>query len=123
MVKLVETKRAAEGTPAEEEYKKWCSTGIVEEYGMYVSRQREALQEMRPGAKGWWAKCRRLLQQKSTNLSIPALRDSYDKWVRDAKGKANLFLSAFSKKCKLAAIEANDYPKWSLRGGSRRREP
>jgi hypothetical protein len=109
VVKLVEAKHAAEGTPAEEEYNKRCSAGIVEEYCKYVSREREALQEMRPGAKGWWAKCRRLLQQKSTISSIPALRDSYDKWVLDAKSKANLFVSAFSKKCKLTATEVNDY--------------
>ena len=122
VAKLVESKHTAEGTAEEEECKRLCSTGIVEEFGKYVSRERKALQEMRRGAKAWWAGIWRLLQQKSAISSIPALRDSENRWVLDAKTKANLFVSTLSKKCQLGTTETNHYSELESSGYTPQRE-
>ena len=53
---------------------------------------------MPKGAKAWWSKSRRLMQKKGVVSSIPALKDSDNKWVLHAEDKADLFVDIFTKK-------------------------
>ncbi len=55
------------------------------------------LQDMPKGAKAWWSRSRRLMQKKGMVSSIPALKNTENQWVLDAKEKANLFGDTFSK--------------------------
>jgi hypothetical protein len=64
---------------------------------------------MPQGCKNWWTKSRHLLNRKTTVSSIPALRDPTNTWVLEAKYKADLFVSTFSSKYKMADAEENDY--------------
>ena len=73
----------------------------MEEYGRYVSKEREDLQSLLPrGVKGWWIKARRLMQKRGATSSIPALRDDSGKWFLDAESKANLSAATSSRKYK-----------------------
>ena len=53
VLRLVQAKMAAEGTDAEADSRKRCSTCIMEEYGKFVAAERIKLQAMPKGAKGW----------------------------------------------------------------------
>ena len=86
-----------------------CSRVILEEYGNYVNREREALQRLPRGKKEWWARSRRLLQKRGTLSSIPALKDSDGKWEHEAAVKADLSVRSLSKKHRLAADVPNEY--------------
>ena len=52
VLRLVREKLAAQGTDAEAECRKRCSTCIIEEYGKFVAKERTHLQAMPKGAKG-----------------------------------------------------------------------
>ena len=81
----------------------------MEEYGKFVARERSSLRDLPRGAKAWWSRSRRLLQTKAAVSSVPALKDTGNKWVLQAEDKANLFVDTFSKKCFLNAVEVNEY--------------
>ena len=72
-------------------------------------KEKRNLQDMPKGAKAWWSRSRRLMQKKGMVSSIPALKNTENKWVLDAKDKADLYVETFSKKCYLNAAEDNDY--------------
>ena len=111
VLQLVREKMAAEGTAKIEECRKRCSACIMEEYGKYIIKEKRSLQDMPKGAKAWWSRSRRLIQKKGVVSSIPALKNTENQWVLDAKEKANLFGDTFSKKCFLNPAEDNEYTK------------
>ena len=86
-----------------------CSEAVMREYHAYISRERAQLQDMPRGKKSWWRRFRLLLQKSSAVASIPALKGPDDKWVLEAKAKADLFVDTFSKKFVLRAAEITDY--------------
>ena len=109
VIGLVAAKRAAEGTDWELECRNQCSIGIMEEYGRYVSKEREDLQSLPRGVNGWWTKAQRLMQMRGATSSIPALRDDSGKWFLDAESKANLLAATLSRKYKLNDAKPNTY--------------
>jgi hypothetical protein len=109
VIKLVEAKRAAEGTDREVDCRDRCSAGLLEEYRKYVASERDALRALPRGKKAWWSKSRGLMEKKGKACSIPALRAANGDWVLDNGAKANLFVQTLSSKFTLGAIEENDY--------------
>ena len=109
VLEVVKEKIRAEGTDAEEECRKRCSTCIMEEYGKYIDRERNHLRELPRGSKSWWSRSRRLMEKKGVVSSIPALKDPESNWVVLAREKANLFAATVSRKYKLSNEEANEY--------------
>jgi len=109
VIQQVKAKRAAEGTAREAECRASCSACIIQEYYRYICRQRQHLQKLPRGVKGWWSKSRSLMMKKTTISSIPALKDSKGQWILESRQKANLFAETFSKKYVLAPEVVNEY--------------
>ena len=108
-LRLVREKTASEGIAKVEECRKRCSACMIEDHGKYITKEKRYLQDMAKGVKAWWSRSRCLMQKKGVVSSIPALKNTENKWVLDAKDKANLYVETFSKKCYLNAAEDNDY--------------
>jgi len=64
VVRAVRDKLAAQGTTMEADLTKRCSACIMGAYGKHVARERKQLQELPKGAKAWWSRSRRLMQNK-----------------------------------------------------------
>ena len=77
---LVHLKLAAGGTDQETDGRKRCAVCIMKEYGDHVAKERLQLQHMPKCAKSC-SEARRLLQKKGVVSSIPALKDSDNKWA------------------------------------------
>ena len=71
---LVEAKQAAEGTANAREAAEACSAGILRQFLEYTKESAKKLRQLLPGSKGWWAKTRRLMDNKPAVSSIPALK-------------------------------------------------
>ena len=105
---LIQSKRAAEGTPEYESAVTKCSRGIFSEYLKFVKRTREKLKTLRRGSKQVWRLSTQLMDKSAASSGIPALKDG-DKWALNAAGKANLLERTFALKCMLQPIEMNEY--------------
>ena len=66
-----------QGTDEATDARDKCIAGILEEYRKYINRERVALQQMQRGSKGWWAKVRRLLQNKAVDLKRTSFEGCY----------------------------------------------
>ena len=108
-LKLVEAKRAAEGT---EEYKQKvveCSQGMLEEFLKYVQSTRDKLGKLPRSSKKWWKLAKGVSMRSERNSAIPPLKNSAGQWVTGAKEKADLFLDTFTGKYTLREEEENEY--------------
>ena len=79
------------------------------EYPKYVAKEKNLLQKETPGSKGWWSRVRRLLNQKSQQCSIPALKRPTGEWCIDAKSKADHLADTLKSKFKLSSRGTNHY--------------
>ena len=84
---LVEAKQAFEGTPNEREAAESCSASILKQYVEFTKDCGRKLREMPAGSKGWWAKRRRLMDNKPTVSSVPALKTTEGEWILDSRKK------------------------------------
>ena len=108
-MRAVAAKQAARGTDRELEEQANCSACILEEYNKYVDRERERLKSSKQDSKAWWARTRRLLQQKGVVTSIPALKDGSGTLLFDSKLKADEFVASLASKFVLPVAHVNDY--------------
>ena len=109
VLKLVQKKRDAAGTPGEEEAAKECSNALFKEYKAWAQRTKEELASLKRGSKKWWAKTRELFNQKGKCSHVPALKNTKGEWVTEPKEKAQLFADIFSAKYELKEEETNKY--------------
>jgi hypothetical protein len=109
VVELVMAKNAAAETSEARAASEACSVGITEEFAKYVEKERTRLKMVPRGSKGWWAKSRQLLKQKSRTCSIPALKKANGQWCQDAKSKADHLAATFKSKFSLCERLENNY--------------
>ena len=63
VVRLVQAKKAAEGTPEELAAARACSEAITAEFAKFAERSKKVLLELPRGSKAWWRKARSLALQ------------------------------------------------------------
>ena len=73
---------------------------LSEERAKHVQHVKDKMAKLPAGSKQWWKINRELLHRKATLSSIPSLRES-DKWLTDAKNKADAFARVFESKAHL----------------------
>ena len=106
---FVKAKKLAEGTPNEQEAREACSDAILKGYQAFKAKSAIELREMKPGAKAWWSKTRKLLDSKPRCSHIPVLRSAEGSWMFDPEKKASLIAKTFQRKYKLVPPEENEY--------------
>ena len=108
VVRLVQAKRDAEGTPHELEAAQTCSAEITAEFARFVEKSKQELQELPRGSKGWWRKVRAFALKGRGVSGIASLRDGAV-WKHSAVDKAELFATVFQSKCIVPCLEVNEY--------------
>ena len=96
----IREKNASESSEKFKEASKQCAATLTEEYNKHVADLKEQISKLSKGSKKWWSLNRQLLEKKAKISSIPPLKDG-EKWLHDAKEKANLFAKTFSEKSSL----------------------
>lgn len=104
----VRKKHAAAGTADEKDAAERCSRTIVGEFGKFVQKKKEELRNAQRGSKSWWREARKLAHLSGPVHSTPALK-SGDGWVKEAKGKADLFMTTFTAKYVVPPLAVNSY--------------
>eukprot|EP00959_Pyramimonas_sp_CCMP1952_P186886 3907938-Pyramimonas_sp.AAC.1 len=107
-LQLVEEKCRAAGTDRFPLAARRCSDGLVAAHNKYAIRTRERLQVLRRGSKLWWRLSQSLLG-KAVKSHTPSLRRSNGSWALDPKSKADLYVSTFSGKWVLPALQDNSF--------------
>ena len=107
----VAAKRDAEDTSLERQRAKECSRVVLCEHQKWADKVKEELRNIPRGSKAWWAREKQLQQQKQKCCSIPALKSSDGKWIRDSQGKADLLAKTLSSKYLLPEHSENEYTK------------
>ena len=107
--KLVERKRAAEGTEDHADRLRECSEGLLEAYKKWVKDTKEKLLELPRASKRWWKLARSLAQKAEKNSSVPPLKRLDGTWATAAEDKAELFLTTFCAKYRLPQKAQNDF--------------
>ena len=107
--KPVQDKHSAEGTPAFAKSRDDCSEGLKQEFDKFVRKTKGRIAASSSPSKMWWKLSHMLSLKDGQSTSIPPLQDSSGQWVRDAKGKADLFADTFGANFVLPGAVANEY--------------
>ena len=90
-------KNDAENSEAFASEQKRCAEVLAEERIRHVQMLKQKLSTLPKSSKQWWRINRELLNRKGNLSSIPTLRVD-DKWLSDAREKANVFARTFASK-------------------------
>ena len=107
-LRLVQSKRDAEGTTNFGHAAAVCSAGILRVYNSYIAHVRCKLRKCRRGSKQWWRLSNEIANRKSSNKGIPALKHG-EEWILSSNGKAELLALTFRSKHGLAAFKQNEH--------------
>ena len=88
---LLKATQAVERTPNEREAAEACSAGILRQFIAYTTERAHKLRRFLTDSKGWWTKTRRLMYNKFTVSSLPALKTSKGELIFDPKNQKTCF--------------------------------